>query len=251
MTVMQMDGSSSLTFTASGTIRAKGSISASTTVTYTVAGTIFARGKISGGTTLTFTPTSSGGKLKGKLSADAPFSFSVSGSIRAKGYIGGETTLTFIPAAYAVDADSWEDGEDTWDEGTGLDIGRYPVGILSGGFIQFSPTFANFGDTPVVAFVERLSIKPPEDRTGIYSVTKLHPILRGDVGATIEISVGFQDSPEDTPTYEGPFTYTIGESEFVDPITSGRYLAFLLQSNDGPVWELQRYDPKLQYLGAD
>ena len=91
-----LSGSSSLTFTASGTLTGDGALSGSSSLTFTGSGTLTGTGDLSGSSSLTFTGT---GTLTGTgdLSGTAPVTFTATGTLTnaSDGAISGSSSLTF------------------------------------------------------------------------------------------------------------------------------------------------------------
>ena len=74
--------------------------------------------------------------------------------------------------------------------------------------------------------VERTGFRP-ENKDGVYRIREVYP--HGE-GGDISIWMGKQDSPNQTPTYEGPYTFTPeGTQEKINTRVTGRYLAFKIQ----------------------
>jgi len=100
-----LTGSSTLTFSQSGTLTGAGALSGSTTVTFSQSGTLTGSGALSGSSTVTFSPTSTLTGA-GALVGSATFRFSPSGAIAGAGALAGSTTVTFSPTGTLTDSAS-------------------------------------------------------------------------------------------------------------------------------------------------
>lgn len=92
-----ISGSTTLTFSTSGTLLGAGALSASSTITFTTAGILKGAGALSAATTLTFTTA---GVLVGSAacSGSSSITFSTSGTLLGAGALVGATTITFSPS---------------------------------------------------------------------------------------------------------------------------------------------------------
>lgn len=152
---------------------------------------------------------------------------------------------------------SWEDQDFPWGGATLRDLKSVP--IFAKGFDFFQTEMAeDFHGKPIDVVLERLGLTLyGRDRAGnwkedpdlIKHVSALYPIFRGTKGTIIRIFVGSQDSPEDAVDWEGPFNFIIGESRFVDPIVSGRYIAVRFESSGQKPWQLLSYDLDIKPVG--
>lgn len=245
-----ISGSVGLTFSTAGSLVGKGRISGGTTLTFTTTGSIVGKKFASGAATLTFTTSSPTAKSKGILQGAASLVFAPAGSVKGRARIEGGATLAFSVVGLVSDSPTWESDEITWDNASSLDLGRYPVGLVGGSFIQFSPSWPDFGGQPIESFVERRAI-PPDDKTLDMLVTEITPFIRSDVGCEIDISLGVQESAEDEPVWEEALTFTVGSSRSVDPILSGQLLAVRFDAIGQPHWRMSRYDLRIQPHAED
>lgn len=80
-------------------------------------------------------------------------------------------------------------------------------------------------------------------------VTKVTPQLAGDVGTVVNIYVGQSQLPDASPSWAGPFPFTIGTTEFVTPFVSARIPGFRFESTGTGAWELGGYRVEMQNVG--
>lgn len=95
-------GTTTLTFTTSGTIVGLGAIDGTATLDFTTSGTAVGKGAISGTTSLTFSTSGDITPSKGSISSAAELSFSLTGDLDGLAAIDGSTALTFTTAGTAV-----------------------------------------------------------------------------------------------------------------------------------------------------
>jgi hypothetical protein len=93
-----LTGSTTVTFSQSGTLTGDGALSGSSTLAFSQSGTISGNAPITGASTITF---SQAGSLvgAGALAGTSTVTFSQSGSLSGAGALSGSTTLTFSPTA--------------------------------------------------------------------------------------------------------------------------------------------------------
>lgn len=76
---------------------------------------------------------------------------------------------------------------------------------------------------PIVAMLERVGI--PLGNGDRMLLKRIVPRVSGQVGGVIQIRAGMQDLPDDPIAWDAPQNYTIGSSERVDCMLSGRFAA--------------------------
>lgn len=159
---------------------------------------------------------------------------------------------------------SWDtESTETWDEASDVWYTRsssQSASKLYGAYADTSEVRElnvgfSFTTGDVVSRVERLGLGIPmqQDRPpDLHSVKffrGLRPLLVGNPGTTVDISVGVQQHVTDAPTWTTPVSYVIGSSEFVDVRGTGRLLAVRFEST-GVSWQLYGYEIDLTYAGA-
>lgn len=115
--------------------------------------------------------------------------------------------------------------------GAQLEIGStptdYPVQLTpstgTADSVIFEQTFTDTAGAGKTCTVERTGLQP-EPGNGVWMVREVYPLMEGGTGT---FYVGAHDSPNATPTYEGPYTFTPeGTAEKIDVRVTGRYLAW-------------------------
>ena len=154
-------------------------------------------------------------------------------------------------------ADFWSSNDNTW-AGGGLAFGEaHPVFIVGAGFFQADTQFFTEETGTVNSRLERIGLPLVADKvdpSSVKLITRLWPLITGKVGDQILIFVGAQEnSPDETPVYEDAVTYTIGTTEFIDALSSGRYLCLKFTSVPGTPtdepWTLISYVVDFQIVG--
>ena len=105
----------------------------------------------------------------------------------------------------------------------------------------------DFAGTAITSFMERkgLSFGEPESRKLIRSV---RPRIYGS--GTVNVSIGFGDTPYAEPTYNPPILFTIGTTVSVDSMCEGRYMAIKFSNGSSTNWRLDSYDIDVQKAGS-
>lgn len=143
-------------------------------------------------------------------------------------------------------ADEWGyESSLTW-AGGALSGEYLPVMLRSGAgtFFQADSSLAPTS-TSLSARLERIGI-PLFSRGVSPTVRKLISglwlVVSGTPGDQLSVYVGAQaQSPVDAPVYEGPFTFIIGQTEYLDPLIEGRYACLKITSTGTYPWTLVSY----------
>lgn len=153
-------------------------------------------------------------------------------------------------------ADTWNyEGLLTWDMGGAALVDALPVALKKSAatFTQLDSGLDGTGSN-FVARIERvgLPLRTKYQRPSVVNlITGVWPQIHGTVGDVINIYVGAQsDYPTDAPTYTGPFPFTIGVTEFIDTLISGRFACIKFESNLSRVWTLLGYEIEFTEVGT-
>ncbi len=154
-------------------------------------------------------------------------------------------------------ADEWNSNSNTW-AGSSLAIGEaHPIFLVDNEFFQADTKFFGEETGTVNSLLERIGIPLVADKvdpSSVKLITKVWPLITGKIGDQIEICVGAQEnSPDEAPVYEAPVIYTLGTTEFIDAMSSGRYAALKFKSISGDPtdepWTLMQYVIDFQVIG--
>jgi hypothetical protein len=155
-------------------------------------------------------------------------------------------------------ADEWSyESSLTWSGRPANPGEAYPVAIGFTGasaqkFYQFDSPQAVAADSPAVR-LERVGI--PLSGRGIDLATfkllrGIWLMIDGTPGDQIQVYLGVQEkSQTDFPTWEGPYTYEIGESEYIDVLLTGRFVCIRLESTAINPWILVSYELDFEPVG--
>jgi len=129
----------------------------------------------------------------------------------------------------------------------------YPV-ILETGTGNFYQADSPLATTiPLSVVLERVGIPFKGERVDPLTVkllTGIWPLISGTPGDQISVYLGMQEkTPADPVTWSGPFTFTIGTTEFIDATLSGRYAAVRFESSGVNPWTLIAYDLEYEVIG--
>jgi hypothetical protein len=105
---------------------------------------------------------------------------------------------------------------------------------------------ATFAGTTITSFLERkgLSVGEPESKKLIRGI---RPRIYGS--GTVNVSIGYGDTPYAEPMYNAPVLFTIGTTVSVDSMCTGRYMAVKFSSGSSNNWRLDSYDIDVQKAG--
>jgi len=87
------------------------------------------------------------------------------------------------------------------------------------------------------------------DASQIKQINEIWPEIRMQNGTDVDIYVGGQDTLNESITWEGPLTFTVGVDDKVDCCTTGRYISIRFETTDQSQWKLDSYSMNLELLG--
>lgn len=245
-----MEAALTFDLTLQASIQARAVASAASTFDFSLSSAVTGRSLSAAALTFDFA-TSGTITSRTELEAGVTFDLALAASGKARAFITSSCLFDFKLGAYLLDSTDWEGDELTWDNTSAIDLGRYPVALQDRLFIQFSPSHADFGGTPVQCFVEKLSI-PAKDHTGVYLVTDVQPVIYGEIGTVLQIYLGSQElTPQDEVDWEGPYNFTIGEDDAADLIKSGRYMSVRFEATGQPHWRMPRFSLSIKRGAED
>ena len=160
----------------------------------------------------------------------------------------------FGGAAVLNPATTWDATTETWDDiqGTWDSMGSKKSESL----IVASPlnTLAyrlNFGTSAdgasMISRLERTGIMLPSDsKSGpndliLKTVRGIRLGIDGEIGAIVDVSVGFQQTKEGPITWKVPVPFVIGQDTKVDCLLTGRLFAFRIEAPITMTWRLVEY----------
>lgn len=80
---------------------------------------------------------------------------------------------------------------------------------------------------------------PRVDPSSTKLLREIWPVIRGTPGQRLNIYVGAKpNSTEDTISWQGPFSYTIGQTGAIQPLVEGVFLAIRYESDGEADWSL-------------
>lgn len=127
------------------------------------------------------------------------------------------------------EAQSWQLATDKWsdqaDTSSGLAVLSCDANAARFLALDSGTTIAG---VPAVATLERMGI--PLTQGGRALVKRLYPRINGRNGDQVTVRVGVQDAPGDAVAWEPDQVFTIGQTDQVDCMSSGRFAAVHLES---------------------
>jgi len=159
---------------------------------------------------------------------------------------------------------------DAWNQA----VGNWTVETVAWGAKQFNPnvrqvlsaqpltqtileldTTTQFNGVNIPSTLERTGLGfpfregEPPDFTSRKRFKGLWPRIHGTVGQVVNVYIGLQDEIEQSPTWKGPYAYTIGSSKRVGEIVDTVLLGFRFVHNDSGVWSLSGYEVEITQSG--
>lgn len=104
----------------------------------------------------------------------------------------------------------------------------------------------SFDGVAITSLLERrgLSLGEPES---VKLVRGIRPRIYGS--GTVNVSIGYGDTPYAEPVYNQAVAFTIGTTVAVDTMCSGRYIAIKFSNGTSTNWRLDSYDIDVQKAG--
>jgi len=157
-----ISGTSTVTFTPTGTMAGTGALAGTSTLTLTPTGTMTGAGAIAGTSTLTFTLTGTG-QLLGEITGSSTLTFTTTGTMVGDGALAGTSTAAFTPTGTMVGAGALEGTSTATFTPAGTLLGD---GALAGTVtISFTDTGTTVGDG-VLAGTISVAFTPTGTLTG-------------------------------------------------------------------------------------
>jgi hypothetical protein len=80
-------------------------------------------------------------------------------------------------------------------------------------------------------------------------VRRIYPRVSGTAGGQIDFYIGVSNVLSESPTYHGPYTFTIGTTKFMTVLKRGRIISLKALSNTNITWKLSGFDLDLRMEG--
>ena len=96
-----------------------------------------------------------------------------------------------------------------------------------------------------------LKVNAPPDFTTRKLVSRFWPHLTGSNGTVINCYIGTQDALDGQVTWQGPFSFTIGTSKWIDCMANGRLHAFRFSTSANTPWNLSIIDVNVVPKGTN
>jgi hypothetical protein len=151
--------------------------------------------------------------------------------------------------------EAWDDDSDTWDNDfTSWQKGDFIPGQASVVMASNDSKLFLLDSTP---YYDGEAASAYLERRGLYFgqpdlvklVRGIRPRIKGQIGGTVKIKVGYSDDPYDEPNYT-EMTHTIGSTIANDCLVSGRYIAVRFESDTATNWRLDGYQVDIKPAGA-
>lgn len=160
----------------------------------------------------------------------------------------GNIDMTLLES-WASDSEAWVSDLTLWNSPALTPDSTRVLMAGNGTKLYMLDSQASFDGTQPVAYMERrgLSFTQPE---AIKLIRSVRPRITGQTGGTVNVYVGYADTPYADPTYGDAIPFTIGTTLSCDTLTSGRYLALKFASGTAYQWRLDSLDVDVVQAGA-
>ena len=186
-------------------------------------------------------------------------------------WVKDNITVRELPnAAYIVagtvtpDADLWSSSATGWDTDTGYWLDgqdnpnerRILMASPSDTKLFIGDHTQQFNGSNMTAFVERTSLgfplkkDSPPDFTTEKLLKGIWPRITGTTGGVVNVYIGTQDVPGGAVTWQVAMPFTIGTTEWLDPMATGRLHAVKFESTGNLTWRLNGYDVDVVSIGS-
>lgn len=81
-------------------------------------------------------------------------------------------------------------------------------------------------------------------------VRAVRPRIDGATGAVVNVYVGASMDVDQSPTWSGPYAFTVGSTLKIDCLVSGRYIGVRYESDENTAWRLRGFDVDLEPMGG-
>lgn len=147
------------------------------------------------------------------------------------------------------DTGTWDSDLTSWQKGDYIPVQASVIMASSDGKLyQLDGSASSASGNIPPAVLERVGLSLG-DPSRIKLIKGIRPIIVGNTGETVKISVGFSDDPFSDPTYTS-MTHTIGKTISNDCLVSGRYIAWKFESGTASQWRLDSFQVELEQAGA-
>lgn len=159
--------------------------------------------------------------------------------------------------------DSWASASGDWlsdplrwsDRLYNPSLRRLFLGRPSTAGILLADDTTKFEAASMTAYLERkhigvpFRVSEPPDLQSMKLMTNIWPRIEGTDGGQIDVYLGASPDVDTDPTYQGPFTYTIGSTRQIGCRVSGRLLAVKFQSTTDIDWRIHGYELAVRKQG--
>lgn len=146
------------------------------------------------------------------------------------------------------DSDSWDSDLTSWQKGDYIPVQASVIMASSDGKLyQLDGAASSASGAIPPAVLERVGLSLG-DPSRIKLIKGIRPIIVGNTGETVIISVGHSADPFLDPSYTS-MTHTIGDTISNDCLVSGRYIAWKFESGTAAQWRLDSFQVEIEQAG--
>jgi hypothetical protein len=155
-----------------------------------------------------------------------------------------------LAGSWAADTETWEEDVTSWDQDPYSTNEARLVVSTSAPLIGLANTGATDFGTAVTWYAEKYGISLG-DPDKLKTISRSRPHIKAVADTAVLVKHATTANPEDTPVFSGYATFTVGSSTFANLFsTTGRYLAYRIESNGSQQIAMRTYELELGTTGA-
>lgn len=170
----------------------------------------------------------------------------------------GGTYFSSTTSTWGGVSGAWTDVYDSWDEAGALNEFRVIAASKEDRKLYLMDEGYKAGEGPYTSWIERRALplfgasrrgEPKPLHHAVKQVRSVWPRMTIRKAGSVNIYVGYQDDPLDTPVYSGPFPFNPANQRKIDCRVTGRFIAIKFESNSDLGWRLDSFGVEADIVG--
>jgi hypothetical protein len=168
--------------------------------------------------------------------------------------VGGIVSDTAPDESWDGDSGTWDSDATTWHE---QGYSEAQETLVMGAPNDAAPTSSLFlevdsgtdaNGSSIAASIAKYSMDLG-DASRVKLVRRIYPHITAAVGTTVYVRVGSQMQPDGAITWGAEVAYVVGDNNYVDLFSQGRFISVEFRSDGGAVWVLPGFDVEFEPRG--
>ncbi len=135
---------------------------------------------------------------------------------------------------------TWDQMGSTWDENEYSPAEARLLMCHTTPYISLQDSGTNDFGVLISASVERTGMTLGDPHT-VKLVRSIYPRIDGELGSTVSVQIGSSMYADASPTWGTAQSFTIGQSEKIDSMASGKYIAVRFSNSDYYQWRMKSF----------